>query len=186
LFFFAIFMILVFFIPRLFFCLPGGLRSRKWVKRYGWEDILPKRIKVETMDEIDELQAARSRIRKLEAALADAHMEYCLESAFLDIACRNLGRSLKNHYKGRKERERREADSGLVEQLVLAQRAVQPRLGGRKLFHILGPEPAHAGVKLGRDRFFEILREKSLLSGRLAGAPGRRTRGTACRSSATG
>jgi hypothetical protein len=65
----------------------------KWVKRYGREDIPPKRIKVETMNEIDELQAARSRIREPEAAPADAHMEYCLESAFLDIACGKLGTS---------------------------------------------------------------------------------------------
>jgi transposase-like protein len=63
------------------------------LKRYGREDMLPKRVKVETMDEIDELQAARSRIRELEAALADAHMEYCLERAFLDIACEQLGTS---------------------------------------------------------------------------------------------
>jgi hypothetical protein len=35
----------------------------------------------------DELQAVRGRIRELEAALADAHMDYCLESAFWDIAC---------------------------------------------------------------------------------------------------
>ncbi|MFP3090101.1 transposase [Treponema sp. TIM-1] len=62
-----------------------------WIKQYGREDILPKRIKVETMNEIDELQAARHRIRELEAALADAHMDYCLESAFLDIACQRLG-----------------------------------------------------------------------------------------------
>jgi transposase InsO family protein len=48
---------------------------------------------------------------------------------------------------------------------------VQPRLGGRKLFHLLGPELARARVKLGRERFFEVLREKSLLLERLAGAP---------------
>jgi hypothetical protein len=53
--------------------------------------MLPKRVKVETMNEIDELQAARRRIRDLEAALADVHMDYCLESAFLDIACKRLG-----------------------------------------------------------------------------------------------
>jgi transposase-like protein len=63
----------------------------KWIKKYGRKDILPKRIKVETMDEIDELKEARKRIRELEAALADAHMDYCLESAFLDIACERLG-----------------------------------------------------------------------------------------------
>ncbi|MDR1147479.1 MAG: transposase [Spirochaetaceae bacterium] len=69
----------------------GGSTLRTWIKRYGREDILPKRIKVETMNEIDELQAARGRIRELEAALADAHMDYCLESAFLEIACGQLG-----------------------------------------------------------------------------------------------
>jgi hypothetical protein len=71
----------------------GGSSLSKWIKRYGREDILPKRVKVETMNEIDELKAARKRIRELEAALADAHMDYCLESAFLDIACGRLGTS---------------------------------------------------------------------------------------------
>jgi transposase-like protein len=71
----------------------GGSTLSKWIKRYGREDILPKRIKVETMNERDELHEARGRIRELEAALADAHMEYCLESAFLDIACERLGMS---------------------------------------------------------------------------------------------
>jgi transposase-like protein len=71
----------------------GGSTLSKWIKQYGREDILPKRIKVETMNEIDELQGARRRIRELEAALADAHMDYCLESAFLDIACEQLGTS---------------------------------------------------------------------------------------------
>ncbi|MDR2433597.1 MAG: transposase [Treponema sp.] len=45
-----------------------GATLNKWIKQYGREDILPKRMKVETMNEIDELQAARSRIRELEAA----------------------------------------------------------------------------------------------------------------------
>jgi hypothetical protein len=43
--------------------------------------------------EIDELREARKRIRELEAALANAHKDYCLESAFLDIACGKLGTS---------------------------------------------------------------------------------------------
>jgi transposase-like protein len=50
----------------------GASTVTKWIKRYRREDMLPKRVKVETMDEIDELKAARSRIRDLEAALADA------------------------------------------------------------------------------------------------------------------
>jgi hypothetical protein len=43
------------------------------------------------MKEIDELKAAKRRIRELEAALCDAHMDYCIERAFLDIGCEDFG-----------------------------------------------------------------------------------------------
>ena len=61
------------------------------MKKYGREDVLPKRVKVETVDGINGMKAARSRILELEAALADAHMDYRLESAFLETACQKLG-----------------------------------------------------------------------------------------------
>jgi transposase InsO family protein len=85
--------------------------------------------------------------------------------------CHKLGMSRQNYYKGRTQRRRREADSGLIERLVRLERALQPRLGGKKLFHILRPKLAREGVKIGRDRFFEVLREKSLLLERLPGCP---------------
>jgi transposase InsO family protein len=43
---------------------------------------------------------------------------------------RKLGMSWQNYYKGRLERQRREVDSGLIEELVRAERTIQPRLGG--------------------------------------------------------
>jgi transposase InsO family protein len=85
--------------------------------------------------------------------------------------CRKLGMSRQNYYKGRQERQRREVDNGLIEQLVLAERAVQPRLGGKKLLHILRPKLVEAGVSIGRDRFYEVLRERSLVLERLPGMP---------------
>jgi transposase-like protein len=69
----------------------GGSTVKGWIKRYGREDLLPKRVKVETMNEIDELKAARRRIRQLETALCGAQMDYCIGRAFLDIACEDLG-----------------------------------------------------------------------------------------------
>ena len=42
------------------------------------------------MDEIDQLKEARKRIRELEAALANAHIDHCLEHAFLEIACERM------------------------------------------------------------------------------------------------
>ena len=71
--------------------------------------------------------------------------------------------SRQNFYKQRRRRQRREVDEGLVIALVCRERAVQPRLGGRKLLHMLEDDLADAGVVIGRDRFMEVLRRHDLL-----------------------
>ncbi len=70
--------------------IPGSETVTQWVRKHGRDDLLPKRIRVETMEEVDQLKAARKRIKELEAALADAHIDNCLEHAFLEIACERL------------------------------------------------------------------------------------------------
>lgn len=87
------------------------------------------------------------------------------------VLCVKTGMSRQNFYKGRKQRVRREADAGLIEELVKAERAVQPRLGGRKLHVILKPKLKEAGIELGRDLFFEVLSERGLLLEPLPKAP---------------
>jgi hypothetical protein len=64
------------------------------------------------MDETDEMKVARSRIRELEAALANAHMDYCLESAFLEIACEKLGTTAEDLKKERHNACRTAKDKG--------------------------------------------------------------------------
>jgi len=81
--------------------------------------------------------------------------------------CEKTGMSRQNFYKGRKQRQRQEVDADLIETLVLAERAIQPRLGGKKLHHMLNPKLLEAGVHIGRDRFFEVLKQKGLLLERL-------------------
>jgi transposase InsO family protein len=51
----------------------------------------------------------------------------------------------------------------LVLALVEAERKWQPRLGVRKLYHVIAPELKAAGVKLGRDRLFVELSKVGLL-----------------------
>jgi putative transposase len=65
--------------------------------------------------------------------------------------------SPQNYYARRSVRSRQEVDLELVLALVKAERAQQPRLGVRKLYHLIGPELKMAGVKLGRDRLFREL-----------------------------
>jgi transposase InsO family protein len=77
--------------------------------------------------------------------------------------CAKCGMSPQNFYKGRKQRQRYRVDADLIAEWVRAERAVQPRLGGKKLYHVLKPALSKLGVRMGRDRFFETLREKGLL-----------------------
>ena len=85
--------------------------------------------------------------------------------------CGKLGMSRQNYYKARKQRQREAVNNGLIEQLVRGERAMQPRLGGKKLLHLLRPRLAEEGVTIGRDRFLEGLREKGLLLEQLPAAP---------------
>lgn len=71
--------------------------------------------------------------------------------------------SAQNYYARRKVCRRQEVDIALMLELVRAERAQQPRLGGRKLYHLIAPELQAAGVKLGRDRLFAELAKAGLL-----------------------
>ncbi len=85
----------------------------------------------------------------------------------MSAVCRQLGMSRQNYYARRQVRQAQAVDASLVTELVRAERRVQPRLGGRKLRVVLQGVLAKAGVELGRDRFFEVLRRDGLLLGPL-------------------
>ena len=51
----------------------------RWIREQGREDLLARRIKVETMKDRDELKAARARIRELEAALSRQDADLAIE-----------------------------------------------------------------------------------------------------------
>lgn len=75
--------------------------------------------------------------------------------------CRELGMSRQSYYARR--RQRRVVEGELVAALVVRERQTQARLGTRKLYALLKPELAEAGVRMGRDRMFEELRKHELL-----------------------
>jgi transposase InsO family protein len=71
--------------------------------------------------------------------------------------------SRQNFYARRKERQRQRVDEELLMALVRQERCLQPRLGGRKLRVLIQAELVQAGVRIGRDRFFAVLRRSGLL-----------------------
>jgi transposase InsO family protein len=74
-----------------------------------------------------------------------------------------VGITRQNYYARRKARQGRRVDAGLVVALVRAERKIQPRLGARKLHFLFKAALAQEGVRLGRDRFLEVLRAHDLL-----------------------
>jgi putative transposase len=77
--------------------------------------------------------------------------------------CQKLGMTRQNYYARRKLRQRRDIDEELLIGLARVERSLQPRLGARKLRVLLEGELAQAGVRIGRDRFLEVLRKHGLL-----------------------
>ena len=85
--------------------------------------------------------------------------------------CTKADMTRQNFYKSREARQRKTVDEHFIKTLVEAERRVQPRLGGLKLHTLLRPDLVAAGVSIGRDRFFEALRNQGLLLEPLPKAP---------------
>jgi len=57
----------------------------------------------------------------------------------------------------------------MIIQLVQSKRRRQPRVGGCKLYRMLKPDFQNMKIKIGRDKFFDILRSEKLLINRKKG-----------------
>ena len=67
------------------------------------------------------------------------------------------------HYQQKRREQKRQAKAKVVVEMVQEIRQRHPRMGGRKLYHRLQPKLRQKGIKMGRDRFFTVLREHNLL-----------------------
>lgn len=68
-----------------------------------------------------------------------------------------------NYYKTRKTRNKGVVEAGRILEHVRRERAVQPRLGCRKLLCVIGDKLENEGIGIGRDRFFNLMRCNGLL-----------------------
>lgn len=71
--------------------------------------------------------------------------------------------SRQNYYRIHKRRQHQSFEKERVLELVQEERQLQPRLGGRKVLKRIDPQLQLEAIKLGRDRFFDLLREEDLL-----------------------
>ena len=69
----------------------GSDTVASWVRRFGKEHLLRKVVRVMKADEQAEVKELRKRVRELERALADAHLDLKLEAAYVKLACKAAG-----------------------------------------------------------------------------------------------
>lgn len=80
----------------------------------------------------------------------------------MDALCDLFGKSRQAYYQHSKYIYKEEAKTEILLQLVEKERKLMPRIGGRKLLHLIQPRLS-ADLYLGRDSFFEFLRDQGLL-----------------------
>src|SRR5512136_3256971 len=69
----------------------GSSTVARWIRRFGKDHLLGKVVRVMKADEQAEIQALRKRVRELEGALADAHLDLKLADAYVELACEEAG-----------------------------------------------------------------------------------------------
>lgn len=77
--------------------------------------------------------------------------------------CMLLGYSKQAYYKRMSHREEEQLQAELLIEMIRKVRKRMPRLGGRKLLVVLHDKFERAGIQMGRDAFFDFLREHALL-----------------------
>ena len=70
----------------------GGKQTlQRWLRAYGKEHLLRRSVRVETPKERDQVRELKERVRALEKAVCDAHLDLRLSESYLEIACEAAG-----------------------------------------------------------------------------------------------
>ncbi len=77
--------------------------------------------------------------------------------------CKIFDITPQGYYKARVTKHIRGVDEGKILRHVHFHRIKMPKLGGNKLYRIIKPDLQGMKIKLGRDKFFDILRKNELL-----------------------
>lgn len=81
----------------------------------------------------------------------------------MEELCEVYGKSRQAWYKGQKRQEQWAYQGDIIEEEVLRIRKHLPRCGGKKLYFLMKSFFKKEGIKIGRDKFFDVLRERNLL-----------------------
>ena len=80
--------------------------------------------------------------------------------------CRKCGRPTVVYYKGRKTRLRRGGQEGVILLLARRERMVNPMAGCEKVLFAIRPAMAEAGIAMGVNRFYGLMRRNGMMAPR--------------------
>lgn len=75
------------------YAIGGATTIQKWLKMYGKNHLLNKIVRVETIDEIQEIQALKKEIKALKEAYAEMTIEKKVYETYLQVYGEETGRS---------------------------------------------------------------------------------------------
>ena len=76
---------------RLRYGIGGSGTVGRWVRQYGKAHIQGRVVRVETLDDRDQISALKRRIAELERAVVDSKVQEALHKAYFDIVCEQCG-----------------------------------------------------------------------------------------------
>jgi transposase InsO family protein len=83
--------------------------------------------------------------------------------ASVKAVCEKAGMSRQNYYALHRRRQKLKVDGHSVIELVKQERQMQPKLGARKVLKRIQPRLEEQGIRMGRDRMLNLLRENDML-----------------------
>lgn len=75
------------------YAIGGATTIQKWLKMYGKNHLLNKIVRVETIDEIQEIKALKKEIKALKEAYAEVSIEKKVYETYLQVYGEETGRS---------------------------------------------------------------------------------------------
>jgi len=81
----------------------------------------------------------------------------------MEKLCRLFGHSRQAYYQNRKYDHQQSLDEEIILEMVRDKRKLMSRLGARKLLEMITPGLQCQGLDIGRDAFFDLLRDRGML-----------------------
>lgn len=71
--------------------IKGATTIRRWVKKYGRDDLLPRVIRVESETDRNEVEDLKRKIKELEKTVTELAVSEVMHKAYFDIVCDQNG-----------------------------------------------------------------------------------------------